>query len=186
MDRPHQQRVSDGDAAETPSPSAKIELRRGYQPGLIGRVGELHGAYYASTWGAGAPFEILIVRDLCEFLEGYDPAHDLILSAWLDGKIIGSISMLGERIRSEEAQLRFFIVDPAYQGFGAGSLLLASALDWCRRNAYKTVFLWTVDHLPQSRRLYEKSGFVVVERHWDDRYTVPRDNLKMQLSLAAG
>jgi hypothetical protein len=30
-------------------------------------------------------------------------------------------------------------------------MLLTSALDWCRERRYRKVFLWTVDHLPQSR-----------------------------------
>jgi hypothetical protein len=32
---------------------AGIEVRRGYEPGLIGRVGELHGRYYAETGASG-------------------------------------------------------------------------------------------------------------------------------------
>jgi hypothetical protein len=27
-----------------------LEIRQGYEPGLIGRVCELHGSYYAAVW----------------------------------------------------------------------------------------------------------------------------------------
>ncbi|WP_263770441.1 GNAT family N-acetyltransferase [Propionivibrio soli] len=173
--RPRTQRAA-------PLPSG-IRLLRGYTPGLVGRLGELHGRYYAKVWGSGAPFEILITREICDFIEHYDPEEDLILSAHFKDEIIGSISMLGKNAGTDGVQLRFFIVDPEYHGLGAGSALLRGALDWCRDRGHEKVFLWTVDQLPESRHLYEKAGFAIVERHWDDRYTVPRENLKMSLTL---
>jgi hypothetical protein len=39
--------------------AAGVEIHRGYEPGLIGRVGELHGRYYAATRGVGAGFEAM-------------------------------------------------------------------------------------------------------------------------------
>jgi GNAT superfamily N-acetyltransferase len=162
---------------------ASIELRRGYDPGLIGRVGELHGRYYADAWGVGAAFEIMMIRDLCDFIEHCDPNRDIILSAFLEGILMGSISILGEKAEGEGAQLRFFIVDPKYHGLGAGKALLHSALDWCRARGYSRVFLWTVDHLSQSRQLYEKAGFRVTTRWTDDRYSAPLESLRMECSL---
>jgi GNAT superfamily N-acetyltransferase len=162
-----------------------VEIRRGYEPGLIGRVGELHGRYYAVVWGAGTPFELLITREFCDFIEHYDPARDLVLSAHIDGVLAGSISLLGQNPGPDGVQLRFFIVDPACHGRGAGKALLAAALDWCRARGFLKVFLWTVDQLPQSRGLYEKAGFRVTERYSDDRYTVRREHLKMELDLGS-
>jgi len=160
-----------------------VEIRAGYEPGLIGRVVELHGSYYAVAWGSGAPFEALMAKDFCEFITGYDPERDLVLAARVDGALAGSISIVGRNPGPDGVQLRFFIVDPAFHGRGAGKALLNAAMGWCGRKGYRKVFLWTVDHLPQSRGLYEKMGFRVVERCPDDRYTVVRDNLKMVLSL---
>jgi GNAT superfamily N-acetyltransferase len=166
-----------------PTVQPSIEIHRGYEPGLVGRVGELHGRFYATAWGSGAPFELLITREFCDFIEQYDPEKDLVLSAHIRGVLVGSISMVGRKPGFYEAQLRFFIVDPAYHGRGAGKALLSMALEWCRERRFRKIFLWTVDHLPQSRRLYEKAGFRVTERCPDDRYTVHRDNLKMELTL---
>jgi GNAT superfamily N-acetyltransferase len=159
-----------------PAKPPNIEIHRGYEPGLVGRVAELHGRYYATAWGSGSPFEILIAREFCDFIEQYDPRKDLVLSAHIDGVMVGSISMIGP-------QLRFFIVDLAYHGRGAGKALLSTALVWCRQRRFSKIFLWTVDDLPQSRGLYEKAGFKVTERCPDDRYTIHRDNLKMELTL---
>ena len=75
--------------------------------------------------------------------------------------LIGAICILGGVAHSGAAQLRFFIVDPAHQGLGAGRALLNAALEWCRERGFMEVFLWTVDNLPQSRGLYERTGFRV-------------------------
>jgi GNAT superfamily N-acetyltransferase len=162
---------------------ADVTIRCGYEPGLLGRIGELHGRYYAAAWGAGASFEVLLLRDVCDFIEGYDPQWDLVLTAHIGEAVVGSLSVIGREHGPGGAQLRFFIVDPAYHGRGAGKALLARALAWCRERGFFKAFLWTVDGLPQSRTLYEKTGFQVVERCPDDRYTVHRDNLKMELIL---
>jgi GNAT superfamily N-acetyltransferase len=158
-------------------------IRRGYLPGLVGRVGELHGRYYAEAWGSGAPFEILLLREFCAFIEAYDQNRDLVLTAQVGDTLVGSIAVVGDVPGPASAQLRFFIVDPAWHGHGVGSILLGQALEFCRKRGLATVFLWTVDGLPQSRHLYEKAGFRVVERVPDARYTVPRDNLRLELVL---
>jgi len=158
----------------------RLEIRRGYEPGLIGRVGELHGRYYATAWGVGAQFEIMMTREFCDFIERYDPEWDIVLSALIDGVVVGSISILGRKPEADSAQLRFFLVDPQYQGRGAGKALLNAALEWCRERGFRKVFLWTVDHLPQSRQLYERAGFRVTTQCIDDRYSAPLTSLKME------
>jgi len=85
---------------------------------------------------------------------------------------------------SGRAQLRYVIVDPAWQGRGAGRALLQAALAWCRERGVATCFLWTVEGLPASRTMYERAGFRVAERVDDARHTVPRTSVRMELSLA--
>src|SRR5262245_32924322 len=161
----------------------RFEIRRGYEPGLIGRVGELHGRYYATVWGVGARFELMMTREFCDFIEQYDPERDIVLSAFIGGVVAGSISILGGKPGADSAQLRFFLVDPKYHGRGAGKALLTAALEWCRERGFSRIFLWTVDNLPQSRQLYENAGFRVTTRCIDDRYSVPLESLKMEYWL---
>lgn len=99
--------------------SDAIELREGYVPGAIGRIAELHGTYYAKVWRSGAAFEMLVARELSDFVERYDSACDLLLTAHLGQTMIGGLAMLG---RNDEpgARLRWFIVDPKFHGRGAG------------------------------------------------------------------
>jgi GNAT superfamily N-acetyltransferase len=118
-----------------------FEIHRGYEPGLVGRIGELHGRYYATAWGSGAAFEILIAREFCDFIEQYDADKDLVLSAHVEGVLAGSISMVGRKPGPDGAQLRFFLVDPAYHGRGVGKALLHAALEWCRERRFRKIFL---------------------------------------------
>jgi GNAT superfamily N-acetyltransferase len=124
-----------------------------------------------------------MTREFCDFVEHYDSKNDLLLSAHIEGVLAGSISILGKP-GGGEAQLRllrFFLVDPRFQGRGAGKALLNAALNWGRERRLRKIFLWTVDHLPQSRRLYEQTGFRVTLQCTDDRYTAPLPSLKMEL-----
>ena len=161
--------------------SATIAIRTGYLPGVIGRIGELHGRYYADAWGSGAAFEIQIVRALCVFFEE-DRGDRLFLTAHAGDRLIGSFAV--QETEPGRAQVRFVIVEPAYQGRRAGRAMFDAALDWCRDRGIVTLFLWTAEGLPASRTMYERAGFRVVERVHDARHSVPLTNLRMELTLA--
>jgi GNAT superfamily N-acetyltransferase len=167
-----------------PDATAPIVLRSGYEPGVIGRIGELHGRYYATAWGSGAGFEMQVLRGVCDFVDAYDPRTHVLLTAHAGDTVIGSaaVQCVADPGR---AQLRFVIVDPAWHGRGAGRALLQAALAWCRARSVGTCFLWTVEGLPASRTMYERAGFRVVERVEDARYMVPRTSIRMELTLAA-
>ncbi len=161
-----------------------VILRQGYEPGAIGRIVELHGRYYDRVWGSGAAFEILIAREVSEFIEHYDPDQNLLLTAHQGGAMIGSLALVGRTPEPGRAQLRFFIVDEACRRCGAGKALLDAGLAWCRERGFSGVFLWTVDNLAESRRMYERAGFAVTERVPDARYTALQDTLKMELDFS--
>jgi N-acetylglutamate synthase-like GNAT family acetyltransferase len=166
-----------------PDLTAPIVVRSGYEPGALGRIGELHGRYYAMAWGSGAGFEMQVLRGLCTFVEDYDRRTHVLFTAHADDVLIGSAAVL-RFPDSRRAQLRFVIVDPAWHGRGAGRLLLQASLAWCRERDVETAFLWTVEGLPASRGMYERAGFRVVERVEDARYTVTRVSICMELPLA--
>src|SRR5690242_8885312 len=153
--------------------SEAMQVHEGYVPGAIGRLAELHGTYYARVWGSGAAFEMLVARELSDFVEHYDPNCDLLLTAHIDQTMIGGLAMIG-RNAEPGARLRWFIVDPAFHGRGGGKALLDRALQWARERQFGKVYLWTVDDLPESRHLYEKAGFRVTERHPGNHYSLPQ------------
>lgn len=168
-----------------PSATAAPVFVRGYQPGCIGRIVELHGTYYSNHWGVGAEVETLAAVELSEFCQQYNPQRDLLLTAWIDDKLIGSIAIHSSNHAGYTARLRWFILDTAYQGQGVGRALLERSLKFCQEKSFRSVYLWTVEELPQSRHLYESVGFRVVERQTDARYGTSLVNLRMELDLTS-
>ena len=49
------------------------------------------------------------------------------------------------------------------RGKGVGHRLIHAAVDFCHRNGYPRVYLWTFEGLLPARHLYETAGFQLVE-----------------------
>ncbi len=137
----------------------KLEIARAYVPGAIGRITELHGAYYHQHTGFGLYFESKVASELSEFLRRYDSARDGLWLALADGRIEGSIAIDAVEADTEGAHLRWFIVSDALRGSGVGGKLISTALEFCRARTYRKVYLWTFEGLNAARHLYEKHGF---------------------------
>jgi GNAT superfamily N-acetyltransferase len=162
------------------------EFVTGFRPGYLGRIAQMHGEYYAGAWGSGPGFEALIARELADFYERYDPARDLLLTAHSGGILVGSIAIIGsETERPDTARLRWFLTEPTHQGQGIGRQLLEQALRFCCDAGFASVYLWTVEGLPQSWGMYERAGFRVTERHPDTQYTVPLTHVRMEMNLSS-
>lgn len=131
----------------------------GYVPGAIGWITQMHGTYYQQHWNLGVYFEAKVARELADLMNRFDPAHD---GLWLarDGEnIVGAIVIDGGDADADGARLRWFILDPAYQGRGLGNRLMDEAMSFCRRVGFKRVYLTTFSGLKAARHLYEKHGF---------------------------
>jgi GNAT superfamily N-acetyltransferase len=131
----------------------------GYVPGAIGRITELHGTYYHQNWGLGLYFEAKVASDLASFMTRIDPARDGIWLAKSEEQIVGGIVIDGIHAEGEGAKLRYFIIDPAYQGRGIGNRLMDAAMSFCKQVGFKRVYLTTFSGLTSARHLYEKYGF---------------------------
>lgn len=142
-----------------------IQIVRGYLPGSLGRVAELHGTYYHQHWGFGLFFEAKVATELAAFLGRYDEQRDGFWTASVNGHIEGSITIDGVHAETEGAHLRWFIVSDELRGKGAGNQLMNTAMDFCRSRGYRRVYLWTFEGLNPARHLYEKNGFRLVEQH---------------------
>jgi len=55
---------------------SNVEIVKGYIPGSIGRVAELHGTYYHEHWDFSLFFEAKVATELSEFLGRYDEKRD--------------------------------------------------------------------------------------------------------------
>jgi GNAT superfamily N-acetyltransferase len=160
-----------------------VQIIRGYVPGAIGRVTELHAAYYHREWGFGLFFEARVAAELAEFLRRYDGARDGFWTAQVDGSIEGSIAVDGLHAGDEGAHLRWFIVSDALRGQGAGSRLMEVAIGFCRSCGHRRVYLDTFEGLHVARRLYEQHGFRLVEQHRGTQWGREVDEQRFELEV---
>ncbi len=161
-----------------------IEIAKGYIPGAIGRVAELHGTYYHAHWGFGLFFEAKVVTELVEFLRRYDEARGGFWVASLERHVEGSVAIDGLQAEDKGAHLRWFIMSDALRGRGIGYRLLTTAIDFCHGNGYKRVYLWSFEGLSAARHLYEKTGFRLVEQRQGTQWGTTVNEQRFELRLA--
>lgn len=141
-----------------PLPPAPLHIARGYRPGVIGRIVEMHADYYSRHSNFGQPFESLVASDMAELMGRlHNPRNEVWVA--LDGeRIVGSLAIDGEG-EGGEAVLRCFILDDAARGRGAGRRLLAEAMKFCDEWGFCATRLWTFQGLDAARKLYEDFAF---------------------------
>ena len=145
------------------NPINPINIKTGYAPGAIGRITELHAAYYNREWGFGKFFEIKVATELAQFISRFDKEKDGMWIACSGNRVHGSIIIDGLKTDTQGAHLRWYILAPQLIGQGIGGRLLQRALQFCRSKRYNSVYLWTFAGLDQARHLYEKNGFKLVQ-----------------------
>lgn len=161
----------------------EIVIRKGYVPGAIGRVVELHGTYYHAHWGFGVFFEAKVAGGIAEFMNRYDDQQDGFWTASINSRVEGVIAIDGLCAAQEGAHLRWFVLSDAVRGQGVGKQLIGTAMDFCRSRKYPRVYLWTFEGLHAARHLYEQSGFVLVEQHLGCQWGKEVAEQRFELSL---
>ncbi|MRH93722.1 winged helix-turn-helix transcriptional regulator [Agrobacterium tumefaciens] len=150
-----------GDRAYAAAPP--IEIVRGYRPGLIARITQMHALYYARTSGFGQRFESVVAEGLASFCNRLESPQNAIWVAMRGDDVIGSVAIDGEDLGPGTAHLRWFIVDDGVRGGGVGRRLLATALAFTDEKVFAETHLWTFNGLLAARHLYEAQGFTCVE-----------------------
>jgi GNAT superfamily N-acetyltransferase len=159
-----------------------IILAKGYQPGAIGRVAELHGDYYHRHWGFGLFFEAKVATELAAFFRRYDDARDGFWGVIKREQLEGAIVVDGRDANGEGAHLRWFIMSDGLRGQGAGNRLMETAMDFCHRRGYVKIYLWTFEGLAAARHLYEKHGFALVNQRRGDQWGVAVNEQRFEWS----
>jgi DNA-binding MarR family transcriptional regulator/GNAT superfamily N-acetyltransferase len=136
-----------------------IEISTGYRPGLIGRVAEMHAAFYSRHSGFGQFFESQVASGVAEFAGRLDEPRNQVWAATQNDRIVGSIAIDGQDLGNNQAHLRWFILDDGCRGSGVGRQLLSAAVDFCNRQGFAAIHLWTFKGLDAARRLYESFDF---------------------------
>jgi len=108
-------------------------------------------------------WEAYIADGVHQLVNQFDPEKDVIYILEANGDVSGCIAIT--HIEEDTAQLRFFFIEPALRGLGAGGKLMNMAISFCRDKKYKRVFLWTFSKLAAARHLYSKHGFQITDTH---------------------
>ena len=148
----------------------ELTIVQGDIPGMIGRVAEMHGIYYAREHHFGRFFEAKVATGVAEFSDRLDKPCNQIWLAVMNGRIVGSVAIDGEDLAPGEAHLRWFILDDGCRGHGVGKKLLTEAMRFCDSVGFSAVHLWTFNKLTAARRLYESFGFTLVKEWEGDQW----------------
>lgn len=143
-----------------------FKIVSGYHSGMIGRITEMHGSYYAREHDFGNFFEAKVAAGLADFSARLDKPCNQIWLAMVNDRIVGSVVIDGEDLGNNEAHLRWFILDDNCRGSGLGRKLISEAMSFCDEQKFASVQLWTFNKLIAARRLYELFGFEL-SKEWE-------------------
>ncbi|MBF4507771.1 bifunctional helix-turn-helix transcriptional regulator/GNAT family N-acetyltransferase [Flavobacterium sp. JLP] len=158
-----------------------IKYRHEITPGDIGYIIYLHGMLYDKESNFSNEFEKYVIKTFYDFLEHYTPEKDRLWMAEYNNKIIGCVAI--QHKTKEEAQLRWFLLDPAFRGLGIGKKLLTDALDFCQDKKFKNIFLLTTSMQNKALEMYKMAGFTLTEsieiNQWGKNFRDERYDLKL-------
>lgn len=175
-----------------------VKIAEGYQPGLAGRVIEMHMNFYTQAADFGAVFEARITTRLGDVIPRLDGSRAQVWTAMVGEKILGSLFIdteskyLGSGGNGlGTAHFSLFLIDESLRGKGVGKMLIDRAMKWVDDRGLECQ-LWTFRGLLHARKLYDRAGFALVEEGsserlgkevWVQRFVRPR---KAVPSEAAG
>jgi N-acetylglutamate synthase-like GNAT family acetyltransferase len=157
-----------------------ISIRTQLQSGDIGYVTYMHGVLYKQEYNYGIQFESYVAKGLCEFYEKYNPQRNRIWVCEDSNRMIGFLFLMD---RGKAAQLRYFLIEPAYRGIGLGSKLLDLYMDFLRECGYKESYLWTTHELTTATALYKRLGFQLTEEKESNSFGKPLIEQRYDLML---
>ncbi|MGG5329606.1 bifunctional helix-turn-helix transcriptional regulator/GNAT family N-acetyltransferase [Enterococcus sp. AZ163] len=132
----------------------------------MGFIADLHCKIY-TRMGYKENFQKYVFLSLAKYME--DHLNGVSWIANVNGVDVGSISL----VPSDEGwQVRWFVIDTNYQGYGIGKKLVNVLMEYAGENNIDHMHLWTVGELGAARSLYDRAGFKLVNskknKEWKD------------------
>ena len=151
---------------------------RNYLPGDEEYIIRRHRELYLNEYGLNEAFAGYVHKTVHQLTDHLDPSNECVMIAEVNGRPMGSIAIA--RVDAQNAQLRFFLLEPEARGYGLGLRLAESAIAFCRKIGYTHVFLETINLLTTARSIYKRLGFQltrsfpqtdwgpdVIEEYWE-------------------
>ncbi|XP_013381355.2 N-acetylaspartate synthetase-like [Lingula anatina] len=108
---------------------------------------------YMGMWGWEACFQ----EEKANLYEYYNRPKSRFWVAEHEGRILGSVAI--DRKTDHVAELKRMVLEPDFRGSGIASDLVKTAVEFCKENGYKELFLSTTEFQHSARALYTKCGF---------------------------
>lgn len=125
---------------------------------------------YEKEFGFNTPAWIAYVTDgVNELVKQFDDRKDCLYILEKNGVPLGSVAITHQD--DGTAKLRFLFLKPEARGYGAGGALVDMAVDFCRRNNYKHILLWTFNTLDAARHIYRSRGFNITDTQTNDTWS---------------
>jgi N-acetylglutamate synthase-like GNAT family acetyltransferase len=137
-----------------------ILIRTEIVPGDLGYVIYMHGRLYKKEYNYGLHFESYVAKGIHEFAESLSSSKSRGWICEKEGKIVGFLALMD---RGDQAQLRYFILDPSVRGVGLGKKLMDLFMDHLKASVFKGAYLLTTKELPAAAHLYTSRGFKLKE-----------------------
>lgn len=112
-----------------------------------------------------------LIQGVLGLVDRFNPEKDCMFILECNGNPAGCVAIT--HTQQNDAQFRYFFLEPELRGLGAGQKLLDTALNFCKEKGYKHVFLWTVSAQSAARNLYKKAGFKITETSENFDWGVP-------------
>ncbi|MBX2915653.1 MAG: GNAT family N-acetyltransferase [Cyclobacteriaceae bacterium] len=157
-----------------------IKIRTELQPGDFGYLVYLHGKLYSKEYQFGNVFESYVAESLLEFYKNYNPETNRVWVCEHDQKMIGFVALMN---RGTTAQLRYFIIEPAYRGIGLGKKLMELFMDFLKSCGYLGAYLLTTSELTTAASLYTRHGFIRTEEKYSTAFGKPLIEHRYELNL---
>jgi len=139
-----------------PSP---LTIRHDLHPGDLGSMISMHGRIYSLECGYNLKFEAYVCKTFYEFGNEYNPAIDKFWLTESGDRMVGSIAVISRA--DNQAQLRWFLIDPDFRQMHLGSYLFNQAMAYCRNMKFDKVYLYTTIEQKTALSMYGKAGFIL-------------------------